>query len=64
MKQFVLDGRNMLERFLESVGQCLRRLEVGDKVRKIEQVVRFQLALFNVDKRTNVCKNPCNYSDK
>lgn len=33
MKQFVVDGKNLLERILESIGQVLRRLEVNLKDR-------------------------------
>lgn len=32
MKQFVVDGRNRLERFLESIG------EIVEKVRKIKEI--------------------------
>ncbi|MFQ9933300.1 MAG: hypothetical protein ACLRVQ_02565 [Lachnospiraceae bacterium] len=29
MKQFVVDGRNLLERFLESVGQVVEKIREG-----------------------------------
>ena len=29
MKQFVVDGRNLLERFLESIGQMVEKVREG-----------------------------------
>lgn len=29
MKQFVVDGRNLLERFMESVGQVVEKIREG-----------------------------------
>ena len=29
MKQFVMDGRNLLERFLESIGQVVEKVRAG-----------------------------------
>ena len=29
MKQFVVDGRNLLERFLESIGQVVEKVRCG-----------------------------------
>ena len=31
MKQFVVDGRNLLERFLESIGQMVEKVRDGMK---------------------------------
>ena len=31
MKQFVVDGRNLLERFLESIGQVLEKVRSGSR---------------------------------
>lgn len=31
MRQFVVDGRNLLERFLESIGQVLEKVRSGSR---------------------------------
>lgn len=51
MKQFVLDGRNLLERFMESVGQVVEKVRDGivrkESRSKLQQM---QLALINTQK--------------